>query len=299
MTIFVSLAAYREAEIRTTILSAIANAKNPEDIYFGVFAQADDDEFIDVSDIPNVRQERVLASEAKGAGYARHRAEQLYEGEDYFLQIDSHCIFMKNWDDGLVKWHRMIQKETGRDKIILSSWAMPYRYEDGELVLNSTITHAWHWKGTIRPHYNTIVPYNGIWTAYRVPMDDEYHESFCVLGGLIFSTGNLVAEVPSDPRISWHGEEILYTLRAYTRGWRVYSIKDAYIYHHYDRDLKRIWDDNANWRKFNHESITTSYKILSLNEDSIYGIGDISEYMEYQQRTNTDMLKEATKKWRA
>jgi Lhr-like helicase len=80
----------------------------------------------------------------------------------------------------------------------------------------------------------------------------------------------------------------------------VYSIKDAYIYHHYDRDLKRIWDDKKEkeWMNMNRDSINTTYKILSLNEDGIYGIGNIEEYVEYQQRTETDMLGEAGRKWR-
>ena len=299
MSIFISIAAYRDLEVRTTIESAISNSSGENDIYFGVFSQADNHEFIDVSDIKNVKQRGVPASEAKGAGYARHMAEQFYDSQDYFLQIDAHCIFVKDWDTNLINWYKRIQSETNNDKIIISSWALPYRYEDKKIVLNSTKTHGWHWDGKMVPHYNTIIPYNNVWTAERIPMEDDYHESLCVLGGLIFATGNLIKEVPYDKRISWNGEEIVYSVRAYTRGWRIYSVKDNFLYHHYDRDLKRIWEDKPkDWSSLNHESIKTSLAVLSMKEKGVFGIADPLQYNEYQKKAGINMKREAGAKWR-
>lgn len=299
MSIFISIAAYRDLEVKTTIESAINNAANKDDIYFGVFSQADDEEFIDVSDIPNVSQQRVPASEAKGAGYARSIAEKMYRGQDYFLQIDAHSIFVKDWDTKIISWYKRIQKETGNDKVIISSWALPYRYEDGQIILNSTITHDWHWKNKMMPHYNILIPYNDVWTAERVEMDDDYHESLCVLGGLIFAAGNIVKEVPYDSRLSWNGEEIIYSVRAYSRGWRIYSIKDNLIYHHYDRDLKRIWEDKPqDWSELNRESIKTSLGILAMEEQGAYGIADAIQYSEYQKKAKINIKREAARKWR-
>lgn len=300
MTIFVSLAAYRELELRTTIESAILNAKYPNQIYFGVFSQADDNEFIDVSDMINVTQERVLASEAQGAGYARNKVMKMYSGQDYFLQIDSHSIFVKDWDIKIVEWYSRIQKETNNKKIIISSWALPYRYDDsGEIIINSTITHDWHWKDAISPHYNVIVPYGGVWTAERIPMEEDFHESLCVLGGFIFADGSIVKEVPYDPRISWHGEEIIYSVRAYCKGWRIYSIKESLIYHHYDRDIKRIWDDKKeDWSKMNSLSIKTSLGILAMKEKGKYAIADEKQYVEYQHKAGIKIKKRALELWK-
>lgn len=300
MSIFISLAAYRELELRTTIESALNNASQPEALFFGVFSQADDHEFVDVSDMQNVIQERVLASEAKGAGYARNKVMNMYSGQDYFLQIDSHSIFVKNWDIKIIEWYKKIQSETKNNKIIISSWALPYRYDtDGNIVLNSTITHDWHWKDSMSPHYNVIVPYAGVWTAERRKMEDEFHESLCVLGGFIFADGSLVKEVPYDPRISWHGEEIVYSVRAYCKGWRIYSIKDSLIYHHYDRDLKRIWDDKkGDWSEMNNLSIKTSLGILAMKEKSKYAIADEKQYWEYQQKAGIKIKKKALELWK-
>ena len=299
MSIFVSLAAYRDLEVRKTIESAISNASNKNDIYFGVFSQADDHEFIDASDIPNVLQRRVPASEAKGAGYARSIAEKMYDGQDYFLQIDAHSIFVKDWDTKIISWYKRIQQETDNQKVIISSWALPYRYENGKIILNSTITHGWHWKNKMVPHYNVLIPYNNVWTAERVEMQEDYHESLCVLGGLIFASGDIVNEVPYDPRLSWNGEEIIYSVRAYSRGWRIYSIKENLIYHHYDRDLKRIWEDKpSDWSELNRESIKTSLGILAMKERGIYGIADPLQYAEYQNKAGINLKREAAAKWR-
>jgi len=299
MSIFVSLAAYRELELRTTIESAISNAKDPGSIHFGVFSQADDEEFIDVSDIPNVKQERILASEAQGAGYARSMVMNMYNNQDYFLQIDSHSIFIKDWDLKLIEWYKKLESET-KNKIIISSWALPYRYDEkGSVVLNSTITHDWHWKGVMEPHYNVIIPYAGLWTADRRTMKEEYHESLCVLGGFIFSSGKLVEEVPYDPRISWHGEEIIFSIRSYCMGWRIYSIKENIIYHHYDRDLKRIWEDKKDeWPDLNRDGIKLSLAILSLREKGTYGINDKKQYEEYQRKAKIKIRETADKLWK-
>lgn len=299
MSIFVSLAAYRELELRTTIQSALDNAKDPSSIHFGVFSQADDEEFIDVSDISNVKQERILASEAKGAGYARNMVMKMYDNQDYFLQIDSHSIFVKDWDVKIVKWYKRLEEET-KNKVIISSWALPYRYdEDKNIVLNSTITHDWHWKGVMKPHYNVIIPYAGLWTADRRTMVEDYHESLCVLGGFIFASGKLVEEVPYDPRISWHGEELIFSIRSYCMGWRIYSIKENIIYHHYDRDLKRIWEDKKEeWPDINKSGIKLSLAILSLKEKGIYGINDKVQYNEYQKKAKIKIKESAEKLWK-
>ena len=54
-----------------------------------------------VDDLPfanQIRYEHVDPVFAKGPCWARHRAQSFYQGEDYFLQIDSHTQFLPNWD---------------------------------------------------------------------------------------------------------------------------------------------------------------------------------------------------------
>ncbi len=39
MTIFISIASYRDPELERTIRSALENAENPQDLHFGVMLQ--------------------------------------------------------------------------------------------------------------------------------------------------------------------------------------------------------------------------------------------------------------------
>ena len=36
--------------------------------------------------------------QSRGACWARHEAQKLYNGEDYVLQLDSHMRFVQGWD---------------------------------------------------------------------------------------------------------------------------------------------------------------------------------------------------------
>lgn len=47
--------------------------------------------------------ELVPHTEAKNAYYARFRVQKFYQGQDFYLQIDSHMQFIKDWDAILIE----------------------------------------------------------------------------------------------------------------------------------------------------------------------------------------------------
>jgi hypothetical protein len=49
-----------------------------------------------------IRVQHVDAKEATGPCWARYMTQQLYQGEEYYLSIDSHTRFIKHWDEMLV-----------------------------------------------------------------------------------------------------------------------------------------------------------------------------------------------------
>ena len=65
------------------------------------------------------------------------------------------------------------------------------------------------------------------WTAERVEFSDAKRLlpelSTTILAGFIFTYGKIVEEIPYDPEISFFGEEICFAVRAWTRGWDIYS----------------------------------------------------------------------------
>lgn len=291
-TIFISLASFREPELRDTILSALENAEYPERIYFGVFSQADPEDHPDLSDIPNMNEVVVPASEARGPGYARWKVMQQYEGQDYFLQIDAHSMFPKNWDSKTISLYKKIQKEENQEKVIISFWGSPYWIdEQGKKHLGFDGGKQWDVSG---PHYTRLVNYRYAWIGHREPMPDgvEYHESACVLGGFIFGLGNLVEEVPYDPDIIWTGEESMFSIRAYCQGWKIYSPRQVLLYHNYVRHGNpRAWEGDPTWSAREVAGLTKMYERLSLKIRDRWGIKDEKLYQEYMVKFEPTIMK--------
>lgn len=295
-TIFISLASFREPELRDTIVSALENAAHPERIHFGVFSQADPQDHPDLSDIPNMNEVVVPASEAKGPGYARYKVMQQYGGQDYFLQIDAHSMFPPNWDSKTISLYKKIQREQNQDKVIISFWGSPYWIdESGKKLLGFDGGKNWDVSG---PHYTRLVNYRYAWIGHREPMpkDVDYHESACVLGGFIFAQGRIVNQVPYDPDIIWTGEESMFSIRAYCQGWKIYSPRATLLYHNYVRHGNpRAWDNDPTWEKREIAGLTKMYERLTLEVRDQWGIDDIKLYNEYMERFEPNILGYAKK----
>jgi hypothetical protein len=63
---------------------------------------------------------------------------KLWRGEDYFLQIDSHHRFVRDWDMKLIE----LARRTGSPKLILSTYPAPFM--PGEI--EPTDGEVWHTK---------------------------------------------------------------------------------------------------------------------------------------------------------
>ena len=119
--IYVQIASYRDPQLIPTIKSAIETAKHPENLVFGIARQFHpDDKFDDLSEYKNDERFRILDipyQEAGGVCWARSLVQQLYQDEEYTLQIDSHMKFEKNWDLNLIADY-LFYKEQGCNPVI-------------------------------------------------------------------------------------------------------------------------------------------------------------------------------------
>ena len=101
-TIFIQIASYRDPELVKTIEDCITNAKNPKNLRFGICRQYHPQDVFD--NLDKYKEDKrfrildVLCEYSKGVCWARNQVQQLYEGEMYTLQIDSHMRFAPNWD---------------------------------------------------------------------------------------------------------------------------------------------------------------------------------------------------------
>ena len=150
-SIFVSIASYMDSECMPTIKSMYRTASVPARVHVGVVWQHDstswmanytctDDENSELSrgkdkDFnrwyrENVRHIEIHYSQATGPCFARHVAESLWRGEEYFLQIDSHMRFRHNWDAYLIRTHFICRDELKSKRPILTTYPLGYALPD-------------------------------------------------------------------------------------------------------------------------------------------------------------------------
>jgi hypothetical protein len=292
--IFISIASYRDPELQWTIKSAIENANNPDNLYFGVVHQGVDSELFDIQEIKNLSLTKMHPKEARGAGYARAKAMELYSGQEYFLQVDSHTRFVPGWDLTCIDQLNRAKNISGNSKIILSYFPAPFEPErNGGMFLIKNNTK-------IKPYptrQKLSLNKRKQWTAERFEFEDRLKEnpelSQTVLGGFMFSDGSIVEEVPYDPEISFFGEEICFAMRSWTRGWDIYSPSKNIVYHFYSRGgYSKIWKDRnlrgISWKELEDISYAKQKRILCGEEEGIFGAGSIRTLEEYEMFTNTN-----------
>ena len=292
MSIFISIASYRDPDLMNTINSAIDNADNPDEIVFGVVIQDFIEDIPNFKELSNMRIIKMHPKYAKGAGYARSRAMELYNNEEYYLQIDSHTRFEKSWDSMCIDQHNKAKEISKNEKIILSYFPPPFYIES-----NKTISFPK--KNKERPARPTkqwpIFTEKKEWTAKRIDLlsNENPEMSATVLAGFIFTTGNIVAEIPYDPEIAFFGEEICFSMRAWTRGWDIYSPCKTILYHFYTREgYKKIWKDRnlrgISWKEVEEKSQQKQMRVLCGIEDGIFGAGKYRHLKLYEKLCDID-----------
>jgi hypothetical protein len=295
MSIFISIASYRDSQLPKTVKSLYDNADNPNELVFGIVNQ---DERKKHAKFPylkgQLRENNMHFKDAKGAGYARKLAMELYDGEDYFFQVDSHMRFAKGWDTKLKNMLSSLQKKTKNKKIILSQFPAPYIVlTDGSEHYLKNDPDFWE-----EPSWTSVVnTWNGVWAGNREKIKNKKtpHKSHTILAGYVFAPGFIVNEIPYDERISFMGEELCFAIRAYTRGWEIYAPHEMYCWHFYKReDRPKIWKDNIigrSWSEIEMKSQRVQRDVLLGIERGTFGIGDYQKYLDYQKMIGIEFEK--------
>jgi len=248
-SIFVQIAAYRDLEVTPTILDAIKQSSGNHTINFGVHTVYVDESEINVPDLPNVKHAESKAPENIGLGIGRALAHQFYDGEDYYLQCDSHSRFVKGWDE--IAIHSVLNYQIqGIGKPLLTMYPANYwypsltaKYVEKDFLLKGHLSN-------ISFHENpdqfraTRIP---LQTAMG-PLKDENRFVKSVSGGSIFTVGGFL---PFNTDIAFYGEEIWLAARAYTHGYDMLVPDEQYMYHlYYNHDKpaeinkrKILWND--------------------------------------------------------
>lgn len=306
-TILVHLPSYRDPEIIPTIEDALAKAKYPERIHFGICRQYHpEDGFDDLSRFENDERFHiieVLYSEAKGLPWARAQInDNLLTDQDYILQLDSHHRFAEDWDETLIDMHNAL--EADGYKPILAAYLPLYTPFDDP---GGRATVPWQQQfACFYPHGTIFIRpalLEGWETMTKPPMSRFLSGHFC------FARAEWAKEIKHDPDIYFSGEEINLTVRSYTHGYDFFHPHKMIIWHSTMREERAgilKWDDDArNSVDFNKKQDYARKKIRCLfrvEEDPTidltgYDLGNVRTLRDYEKYAGFNFKRKAVQKY--
>lgn len=295
--IFISIASYRDDECSVTLQSLFENAKYWDRCYVGICQQnnkTDNDCLININTDniykKNIRIIRISYKEAKGPTYARFLCSSLWDGEDYYFQIDSHTTFTTDWDEKLINMIKEIKEKKLSLKPVISHYPIStYNIYKNEKKV---------------PHIKTAeyIPDIGILklsAAIYTDTNNDYLKSCYMSAGMFFCESSFLNEIPFDPNLDYlfMGEEILTSVRFYTYGWDIFTPKENIIYHEYTRENKPKYH-NDNKDKFDDKKAIEKVKLLlnkyndSEDKYNDYGLGKIRSLDEFYK--NCEIIEKFT-----
>jgi len=302
MKIFIQIASYRDPQLIPTIESCIENAKYPENLVFGICRQfSSEDGFDDLSKYEDDYRFRILNvpyENSLGVCWARNQVQQLYQNEEYTLQIDSHMRFAPNWDTEMINMILSLQNE-GYKKPLLTGYVSSF---DPENDPEGRTEEPW------RMTFDRFTPEGVVfflpeslpdWESMTLPVPARFYSAhYC------FTLGQFTKEVQHDPEFYFHGEEISITVRAYTHGYDLFHPHKTLIWHEYTRKGRtKQWDDDKEWWKKNEFCHKKNRQLLGIDgekfdgEIGIYGFGNERTIKDYEKYSGVLFSKRAVQKY--
>lgn len=255
-TIFVSIPSYRDPECQYTVIDLFKKASIPTRVFIGICWQTDrvEDSKCFILEPPGELSSQVRTlflhhSEARGPCFARALIqEQLYKGEDYYLQLDSHYRMVPEWDKILIEELRLCRAQSSMPLITSypSSYTLPEDYMPGgadvaELHPNEQpivlCAREFGSDGFLR-----ITGKICSGTKLSKPIPGLFWAA-----GFAFSDASVVTTVPYDKSLEdlFFGEESIMAARLWTFGWDFFVPSKVIGYHLWSRRHRPIFREHA------------------------------------------------------
>ena len=285
MSIFISIASYCDPVLPFTVARALATARHPDRLHFGVVDQSPAGMPLPLKNSGlapgKLDYLRIEPEYARGPCWARAVAMSFYAGEDWFFQIDSHMDFDADWDETLAAQARVLAP--GRAGVVLSAYPDPFTFQGAYAV------HA---------------PAPGKVLFHVVKKDTQFEAGHPVLGfeahpvasvrplpgyhlgaGCLFAPGAFAQVFPYDPGLYFHGEEQALAARLYTHGWDIFHMPGMPVSHLYNNGQPggpprpMHWDAaqdalrSQSWRQLEGRSRRRLAELLAGVPLGVYGLG--------------------------
>lgn len=303
--IFVSIASYRDPECPLTINNLIQNASNKSNLRIIVCQQNDKNDIDALKGNELYKNQikiiRLDYLEAKGPTYARHLIQQKYNSEEFYLQIDSHTLFEKDWDTKLIDSINDLPEkscitqylpEYNRNTKKIKSFSV----RDGLKVINIS-----NLDGFSRISSKFVNQSN---------LQNQLYMSNGWSGCFSFSRGNICQDAPIDPYTPelFFGEEMDIAIRLYTRGWNFYSPNYPIAYTNFTRSYRKTFWNKRNYNKnitlisririhYRLNTLPIKYKKLIeekypelLIDEKYFTLGNVRTLAEYENLIGLDII---------
>ena len=304
-TIFIQIASYRDPELLKTLNDCILNAEFPDRLRFGICWQhAEEDKWDTLDqykDDPRFRILDVNYKDSTGACWARNSIQQLYQGETYTFQLDSHHRFIRHWDTELINMIEGLQAK-GHKKPLITSYISSYNPETDP---NGRTQVPW------LMNFDRFTPEGVIfflpatipgWQNLKEPIPSRFYSAH-----FAFTVGQFAVEVQHDPEFYFHGEEITIAVRAFTHGYDLFHPHKIIAWHEYTRKGRvKQWDDDSEWGKRNIRTHEKTRKLLGVDGQSFdsdeetygkYGLGKERTIADWERYTGIRFSDRAVQEW--
>jgi glycosyltransferase involved in cell wall biosynthesis len=300
--IFVQIASYRDPELLNTLKDMLDKAKYPQNLRVGISWQhSDADDWDKLDDYKNDERFRILDinyKDSKGVCWARNAVQQLYDGEKYTLQLDSHHRFAKDWDETLINMLVNLQKE-GYSKPLITGYIPSF---DPENDPEKRVQEPW------KMNFDRFIPEGAI---FFLPASfDSFNDKDRPVRGrfysahFAFTVGEFCKEVPHDPNYYFHGEEISIAVRAYTHGYDIFHPHKVVCWHEYTRKGRsKQWDDDPVWPQRNNDCHLRNRKLFEMDgltndiDFGPFGFGKKRTVEDYERYAGISFKRRAVQRY--
>ncbi|SEP89241.1 Glycosyltransferase (GlcNAc) [Ectothiorhodospira magna] len=306
--VFVSVAAFCDPWLRFTLESLFEQAHYPDRLVVGVVDQSFDSQQTWIRQHPRADQIRYVHLDplhSRGVCWARSLVQSLYDNESYYLQIDSHTWFSKDWDKKLI--HQIEQLEQFSNRPILSIYPPPFDFDAHnkpfKRLRDTNSIGFFEFKNIDKFTIENIVIRAKV--AYQgLPDSNHFYAArgYYLSGGFLITKGRFVLDVPYDPLFYFHGEEQALALRAFTHGWDIFHgrYRDVPLYHLYKSSDTEY--DSHHWRKDlesrrevkfhqrREKAIMRLHQLVQGELPEPYGLGRHRTLEEYKELSGIDYL---------
>lgn len=283
--ILVSMIAYRERYLAESVKDCYEKAEHPERLVFSIVSEQHKDELhakLDFIPQGQIVYRKYDLSTYRGVLWSRNKTTEVDFDYDYILFTCGHNRFAPSWDELTIAEHKKTLKYSNKAVITVAAPELFYSDSD-EAIKNVDASRGRarnYWRSTLD---NDYVPGYGWSTQTEVPQTDDVFEETYLQYSWVFAPKAYVDEVPLDPDMNYHGEEIYMSVQTWCRGWRMYSTPVIMYYHDTQKiypgeqlprmDTHRPWSDinkDAFWAQ-SDDSMLKLNNLLSGRLDGKYG----------------------------